>query len=185
MAELYRSWQEPIHPLICITWAFTLAKQPFAPGAAVRGASHRLGTADKLAAIAGGAASAPAQIADQRAEQQAQRADFTREDDREAQQVDRQAAQGDDAAGAATTKADPKKAAGGENSGVGEADKADAGDDEPPVSDEDAQRAYERGVVAGRRGMKPSLCPAEYRAAQRLFDAWNEGHAVGVAEARE
>ncbi len=76
--------------------------------------------------------------------------------------------------------ADPENAAGGpENGASGDAGDEDDGDGRPPTDDE-VEKAYKRGVTAGKRGMKPSLCPAEYRAHQRLFDAWNDGHAEGV-----
>lgn len=52
---------------------------------------------------------------------------------------------------------------------------AETGNDEPAVSDEQAQEAYKSGFEARKAGRKQAACPAPIRAAQRLFDAWNEG----------
>lgn len=79
---------------------------------------------------------------------------------------------------------DTERAASEQETGAsGDAGAEDEGDGRPPT-DEEVENAYKRGVTAGKRGMKPSLCPAEYRAHQRLFDAWNDGHAEGVEEAK-
>lgn len=88
--------------------------------------------------------------------------------------------QADDGAGATDTAADTADAASGPDTGGSDEAGADDDGDGSPPNDEEVERAYARGVTAGKRGMKPSLIPDEYRKHQRLFDAWNDGHAEGT-----
>ena len=88
--------------------------------------------------------------------------------------------QADDGAGATDTAADTADAASGDDTGASYETGGDEDGDGRPPSDEEVERAYARGVTAGKRGMKPSLIPDEYRKHQRLFDAWNDGHAEGT-----
>ena len=88
--------------------------------------------------------------------------------------------QADDGAGATDTAADTADAASGDDTGASDETGGDEDGDGRPPSDEEVERAYARGVTAGKRGMKPSLIPDEYRKHQRLFDAWNDGHAEGT-----
>jgi hypothetical protein len=62
---------------------------------------------------------------------------------------------------------------------------APAEDGERQVTDEEAAQAFERGKTARQKGMSRKACPPEYRDAQRLFDAWNEGWEAGTPEAAE
>lgn len=114
-------------------------------------------------------------VADQRAEEE--RAHYAAEAEKAVQEAGQADPAGD-------TAAEDEAATGGPETGAsGDAGAEDEGDGRPPT-DEEVENAYKRGVTAGKRGMKPSLCPAEYRAHQRLFDAWNDGHAEGVEEAK-
>lgn len=88
--------------------------------------------------------------------------------------------QADDGAGATDTAADTADAASGDDTGASDETGGEEDGDGRPPSDEEVERAYARGVTAGKRGMKPSLIPDEYRKHQRLFDAWNDGHAEGT-----
>ena len=164
---------------------------------AAEGVEAAKGTAAKLEGIAKGGKADPDKEAQKEADHRA--AENNRADDaaRQRMQDERDAKakakgkatpetsqegqqQADDGAGSTDTAADPEKAADGPENGAGVEDE---GDGRPPT-DEEVERAYNRGVTAGKRGMKPNLIPEEYRAHQRLFDAWNDGHAEGVEEAK-
>lgn len=164
---------------------------------AAEGVEAAKGTAAKLEGIAKGGKADPDKEAQKEADHRA--AENNRADDaaRQRMQDERDAKakakgkaapdttqesqqQAEDGAGAADTAADPDKAADGPENGAGVEDE---GDGRPP-NEEEVERAYNRGVTAGKRGMKPNLIPEEYRAHQRLFDAWNDGHAEGVEAAK-
>lgn len=165
---------------------------------AADGVEAAKGTAAKLEGIAKGGKADPDKEAQKEADHRA--AENNRADDaaRQRMQDERDAKakakgkaapdaaqdgqkQAEDGPGATDTAADPEKAASGPENGAGD-DEGD-GDGRPP-NDEEVERAYNRGVTAGKRGMKPNLIPEEYRAHQRLFDAWNDGHAEGVEAAK-
>lgn len=159
---------------------------------AADGVEAAKGTAAKLEGIAKGAQDKPKDdpkgkfahskladgsksVADQRAEDE--RAYYAADAEKAAQEGVSAPDGGKDAPEA------EKAASGQENGASDEAGADDEGDGRPPTDDE-VERAYNRGVTAGKRGMKPNLIPDEYRAHQRLFDAWNDGHAEGVEEAK-
>lgn len=130
---------------------------------AADGVEAAKGTAGKLAAIAGGktkeadgkaAENAHSKLADGGKSVADQRADDER----------------------AHYAAEAEKAASAPETGASD----DTAEEGKPPTDDEVKAAYDRGVTAGKRGMKASLCPAEYRAHQRLFDAWNDGHAEGL-----
>lgn len=150
---------------------------------AADGVEAAKGTAGKLAAIADGKAKEAKgkaaenthskladggeSIADQRAKEEP--AHYAAEAEKAAQEGGEAAEPGKDTGKAAEATGSPEN---------GASDDED-GDGRPPTDDE-VEAAHARGVTAGKRGMKASLCPAEYRAHQRLFDAWNDGHAEGM-----
>lgn len=72
--------------------------------------------------------------------------------------------------------------------GKGKADetkKPDAdgeGDDDTPVTDQQAAAALAQGREARKAGRKQAACPQSVRASQRLFDCWMEGWAEADEE---
>lgn len=122
------------------------------------------GTAAKLGKIAEGGAKA----ADEKPAQQEQ-----------TQSAPERAAEGDHATGGSEGASEGETASAGADGGRGE---ASGEGDEPEVTDEQAKEAYERGAAARRKGMKQTAIPPEYKAAQRLFDSWNDGWAEANAE---
>lgn len=136
---------------------------------AAAGVEAAKGTAGKLAAIAAG----KAKEAEGKAEVARAKADAAEVKADPAAEAAQEGASAPDGGKDAT---EPVKGASEPEKGA--SDEAN-GDGKPPTDDE-LKAAYDRGVTAGKRGMKASLCPAEYRAHQRLFDAWNDGHAEGL-----
>lgn len=147
---------------------------------AAAGVEAAKGTAAKLEGIAKGGKADPDKAQRQRTAEQRHaddRAEAQRQhEDDVAERAAETAQEGGEAAEPGKDTGEAAEATGGPENGAG--DDAD-GDGRPPTDDE-VQAAYARGVTAGKRGMKASLCPAEYRAHQRLFDAWNDGHAEGM-----
>lgn len=129
------------------------------------------GTAAKLGKIAEGAKGG-----DQQQGKPAAQENRAREP--EAHSAQERAAEADTAS-QATEGADAGEAA---TSGASDAaDEASGEDGEPEVTDEQAKEAYERGAAARRKGMKQTAVPPEFKAAQRLFDSWNDGWAEANA----
>lgn len=147
---------------------------------AADGVEAAKGTAAKLEGIAKGGKADPDKAQRQRSAEQRHaddRAEAQRQhEDDVAERAAETAQEGGEAAEPGKDTGKAAEVAGGPENGAG--DDAD-GDGRPPTDDE-VKAAYARGVTAGKRGMKASLCPAEYRAHQRLFDAWNDGHAEGM-----
>lgn len=56
------------------------------------------------------------------------------------------------------------------------------GDDDTPVTDEQAAAALAQGRDARKAGRKQAACPQSIRASQRLFDCWMEGWAEADEE---
>lgn len=137
------------------------------------------GTAAKLGKIADGAKGGDQQHGKPAAQE-------SRAREHEAASAPEKAAQADTAPEATDGAAEGDAATGGADSASGEASSDDAAEDgsadEPEVTDAQAKDAYERGAAARRKGMKQSAVPPEFKAAQRLFDSWNDGWAEANAE---
>lgn len=151
---------------------------------AAAGVEAAKGTAAKLEGIAKGGKAELEKAQRQRAAEQRHaddRAEAQRQHENDvAERAAETAQEGASTSGVGKDTPDFEKAASGPENGA--SDEADT-EGKPPTDDE-VKAAYDRGVTAGKRGMKASLCPAEYRAHQRLFDAWNDGHADGLDAAK-
>lgn len=142
---------------------------------AADGVEAAKGTAGKLADIASGKRKETAGKAEV-AEAKAKAARGDGEADHAPQTPQEGQQQAGDAPEGGKDTGEAEKAADGAETVVSDEGEADAN----PPTDEEVEAAYARGVTAGKRGMKPSLVPNEYRAHQRLFDAWSDGHTEGV-----
>lgn len=123
------------------------------------------GTAAKLGKIAEGSAKATDQKPAQ--QEQAQSAQETAKEADTTSQSTEGADKGETAASAPSGAQD--EATKTEDNATAE----DGGDRQ--VTEEEVAQAIERGKIARAKGMSRKACPPEYREAQRLFDAWNEG----------